>query len=109
MIISNLSYTEIGNKKDYTYCCESKFHAIQGSSELCLSLYRAYEYIQAVVILTGLNSALCCKSRASYTEIGNKKDYTYCCDSEVSRYTPIIRQMILLLGILHIYKTVQGV
>ena len=24
-------------------------------------------------ILTGLNSALCCKSRASYTNIGNKK------------------------------------
>ena len=28
-----------------------------------------------MVILTGLNSALCCKGRASYTEIGNKKDY----------------------------------
>ena len=42
--------TEIGNKKDYIACCDSKFHAIQRSSELCLSLYRVYEYIQVVLI-----------------------------------------------------------
>ena len=34
--------------------------------------------IQVVVILTDLNSALWCKSRASYTEIGNKKVYISC-------------------------------
>ena len=28
-----------------------------------------------MLILTGLNNALCCKSRVGYTEIGNKKDY----------------------------------
>ena len=28
-----------------------------------------------MVIETGHNSALCCKSRAGNTEIGNKKDY----------------------------------
>ena len=32
--------------------------------------------IQVVLILTGFNSALCCKSRASYAEIGNKKEVT---------------------------------
>ena len=37
---------------------------------------------QNVVILTGLNSALCWKSRAGNTEIGNKKDYISCCDSK---------------------------
>ena len=31
--------------------------------------------IQALLILTVLNTALCCKSRASNTEIGNMKDY----------------------------------
>ena len=29
---------------------------------------------------TGLNSALCCKSRTGNTEIGNKKDHISCCD-----------------------------
>ena len=37
---------------------------------------------QFVLICTGLNSALCCKSRAGNTEIGNKKDYISCCDSK---------------------------
>ena len=27
------------------------------------------------LVYIALNSALCCESRASYTEIGNKKDY----------------------------------
>ena len=37
------------------------------------------------------------KSRASYTEIGNNEDLLWL---EVSRYTAIIRQLIMLLGIL---------
>ena len=61
---SRASHTEIGNKKDYISCCDFKFHAIWRSSELCLSLYRAYEYIQVVLILTGLNSALCCEKQS---------------------------------------------
>ena len=36
--------------------------------------------MQLVLFLTGLNRALCCKSRASYTEIGSMKDYISCCD-----------------------------
>ena len=35
-------------------------------------------YIQVVVILTVLYAV---KSKASYTEIGNNKDYISCCDS----------------------------
>ena len=48
---------------------------------ICLYRYSIFIcYLQFVVILTGLNSAICCKSRAGYTEIGNKKDYISCCD-----------------------------
>ena len=35
-------------------------------------------YMLCASILTGLNRALCCESRVSYTEIGNKKDYISC-------------------------------
>ena len=49
-LMCNIKVTEIGNKKDYISCCDSKFHAIRRSSELFLSMYRAYEYIQVVLI-----------------------------------------------------------
>ena len=71
---SRAGNTEINNKTDCISGCNSKFHATQRSSELWLSLYRAYEYIQVVLILTGFNSALCYNSRACNTEISNKKD-----------------------------------
>ena len=61
---SRAGNTQIGNKKDCISCCDSKFHATRRSSVLCLSLYRTCEYIQAVVILTGLNSALWCEKQS---------------------------------------------
>ena len=67
---SRASYTEIGNKKDYIYL----------SFSLNLSDLSIIIIIQVVLILTGLNSALCCNSRAGYTEIGSKKDYISCCE-----------------------------
>ena len=64
---SRATYTEIGNKKDY----------ISLSFSFNLSDLSIIIIIQVVLILTGLNSALCCKSRVGYTEIGNKKDYIF--------------------------------
>ena len=61
----------IGNNKDYISLSFS-FNL----SYLSISII----IILVVLILTGCNSVLCCQSRVSYTEIGNKKDYISCCD-----------------------------
>ena len=67
---SRAGSTEIGNKKDY----------ISLSFSLSLNdliIIIIIIHIQVVVILTGLNSALCCKSRGGNIEIGNKKNCIY--------------------------------
>ena len=84
---------EIGNKRDYISCYDSKFHAIRRSSDNLWNLY-----IQVVLILTGLNNALCCRSRASYTEIGSKKYYiSLRFPFNLSGLSIIIIQVVLIL------------
>ena len=74
---SRVGNTQIGNEKDYISLSFSL-----NLSDLSIIINIIIIIIQVVIILTGLNSALCCKTRASYTEIGNKKDYISCCDSK---------------------------
>ena len=59
--------------------------------------------IQVALILTGLNSALCRKNRASYTAIGNKKDsisLSFSLNlSDLSIIIIIIQFMVILTGL----------